>query len=320
MVFQDKAVGDFVNERFVSLKVDAAKGWGKESRKEYKVLGFPTVVFLDAKGEEIDRIVGFNNKKDKYFSTLKDYANGKNTLVKYLAEIKADPDNIKLNFKLGKKYLARFEGKDAAPYFKKVLQLDPENKNGYNDESRCQVAMNEVWASKNIKPLLEVISSLKDQKLLQQCYSTLVRHYMRAKKPEKVVETFETAIQRLDNKVEGLMELGFYYQGKKEYIKAHETFLRCLKHNANAGGAIYQLGKTALLSGKNLKTGLSYLNKYLTYKPKPGEPEWADARWRRGLIFEKQGDVKQAVNEYKQALKLNEKHEAALKELKRLKK
>lgn len=320
MVFQDKAVGDFVNDRFISLKVDAAKGWGKEARKEYKVRGFPTVVFLNTKGEEIDRLVGFNRDKEKYFGNIKDYSEGKNTLIKYLAEIKASPENIKLNFKLGKKYISRYEATDAAPYFKKVLQLDPDNKNGFNGESRCHVAIDEARSNKNIKPLLEVITSLKDQKLLQQCYSTLVRHYIKAKKPEKAVEAFEAAIKRLDDKVAGLMELGFYHQGNKDYDKAREVFLRCLDHDADAGGAIYQIGRNAFYSGKDLKEGLIYLKKYLKYKPKPGDPTWADAHWRCGLIFEKLGELEKAVEEYKQALTLDAKHKASLKELKRLKK
>lgn len=45
-------------DRFVSLKTDAEKE-GKDLAKKYKVNGFPTIVFMDAQGNEWGRIGGY---------------------------------------------------------------------------------------------------------------------------------------------------------------------------------------------------------------------------------------------------------------------
>ncbi len=55
--FKDKAVIQFLNEHFVSIKVDGDKE--KNIVTAYKVPGFPDSRFLDAKGQEIHRLPGF---------------------------------------------------------------------------------------------------------------------------------------------------------------------------------------------------------------------------------------------------------------------
>ena len=320
MVFQDKKIGGFINSLFVSLKANALKGWGKDLRKTCRVRGFPTVIILNPQGKEIDRLVGFDGKKEAYAKNLADFSQGKNTLLKMLTDIKGDENNLLLNHKLARKYISRYELNLAIPYFKKVVQLDPNGKKGFKNEARCYLAVHEARANKNVKPLKIFMAQARDQKLLEIGYQTLIRHFSRAKESKAVIATFEDALRKLNKKVPVYMQLGFYYQEIKDYQKAKETFMRCLKQSPGEGSAIYQLGRNAYFAEKDLKEGLEYFKKYLTLKPKSGDPDWADAHWRRGLIYEKMGDKKKAILEYKKALKLKPDHASALKELKRLKK
>lgn len=57
-VFPQKEVGDFFNPRFVSLKLDMEKGEGPEMAKKWDVNVYPTLMFLDAKGEVLFQTVG----------------------------------------------------------------------------------------------------------------------------------------------------------------------------------------------------------------------------------------------------------------------
>lgn len=57
-IFPQKVVGDFFNKTFVCLKKDMEKGEGVELQKKYSVRAFPTLLFLDASGNEVNRIVG----------------------------------------------------------------------------------------------------------------------------------------------------------------------------------------------------------------------------------------------------------------------
>ena len=52
-VFTDRALGDFMNERFVSLKLDAESGNGANLASLYNVQAYPTLVFLDTRGRVV---------------------------------------------------------------------------------------------------------------------------------------------------------------------------------------------------------------------------------------------------------------------------
>lgn len=56
--FPKKVAGDFFNPKFVAVKFDMEKGEGIDIGKKYDVKMFPTFLILDAKGEEINRVVG----------------------------------------------------------------------------------------------------------------------------------------------------------------------------------------------------------------------------------------------------------------------
>jgi thiol-disulfide isomerase/thioredoxin len=57
-VFPLKEVGDFYNANFVNLKMDMEKGEGPALLKRYGVKGFPTLLFLDHKGNVLYTKVG----------------------------------------------------------------------------------------------------------------------------------------------------------------------------------------------------------------------------------------------------------------------
>lgn len=333
------------------------KGEGKELRKKYNVRGFPTVLFLKSNGDEIDRICGFDGNKEAYFKILNDYVAGKNTLAKMLSDIKRNPDDVDNNFDLGKKYRSRWETEKAAPYFYKVLKLDPKDKKGYKTESLCHTAVYESRVNKNIKPLLSFIASNKDKKFFMHSYYGLVSYYGKSKNKDKVIQTFEEGLKKMPEntewmadyaryvvkekiekryeraielakkavelstekeKIQAYMQLGYFFQDLKRFKDAEKTFLKILKIWPEYTGAIYQLGRNTVFSGEGLKKGLSYFKEYLKHKPKPGDPDWSDALWRMGMIYEKMGNKKQAANQYKKALKLNPDHSASDHALKKL--
>ncbi len=59
-VFSDQNVAAEVNKDFVALKVNPEKGRAnREFVERYQVQGYPTILFLNGKGEEIHRMAGF---------------------------------------------------------------------------------------------------------------------------------------------------------------------------------------------------------------------------------------------------------------------
>jgi tetratricopeptide (TPR) repeat protein len=73
-----------------------------------------------------------------------------------------------------------------------------------------------------------------------------------------------------------------------------------------------------LNTGKEQPRAEGYLRHYLASEPEIGSPSWAAARWRLGLVLEKQGKKTEAVAEIQTAVQLDPKLEDAKKDLKRL--
>lgn len=57
-VFTQSKVGDFFNENFINLKLDMDKTDGKSFGREYVVSAYPTLYFINYKGEVIKQVTG----------------------------------------------------------------------------------------------------------------------------------------------------------------------------------------------------------------------------------------------------------------------
>ena len=85
------------------MKIDAEKGEGIELAKRFGVRGFPTIVFANQKGEEVDRIVGYRGPEE-FLNQLERITSGKNTLPILLSDFQLNPTQFSTLFKLAKKY------------------------------------------------------------------------------------------------------------------------------------------------------------------------------------------------------------------------
>ena len=57
-VFPNEKVGAFYNRHFINMKIDMEKGMGLEFRKKYPVSAFPTLFFINGKGELVQKAKG----------------------------------------------------------------------------------------------------------------------------------------------------------------------------------------------------------------------------------------------------------------------
>jgi thiol-disulfide isomerase/thioredoxin len=63
-VFPQKEVGDFYNANFIAVKIDAEKGEGPAIAKQYAVNAYPTLTYINYKGEVVHKFVGSTDVKD----------------------------------------------------------------------------------------------------------------------------------------------------------------------------------------------------------------------------------------------------------------
>lgn len=102
-------------------------------KREYGVAGYPTVVLAKPDGSEIDRIYGYAEGA-KFVSTVDDYLADRNTLGDYLRRSETEP-SMKLYAMIAKKYTGRSKFEDSEKFYRRIIQEDPNNKEGYSDSA-----------------------------------------------------------------------------------------------------------------------------------------------------------------------------------------
>lgn len=60
--FKEASVGDFFNAEFINLKIDMEEGQGLEFRKKYPVSAYPTLMFINGKGDIVHKATGAQDK------------------------------------------------------------------------------------------------------------------------------------------------------------------------------------------------------------------------------------------------------------------
>ncbi len=128
-IFPQKEAGDFYNANFISYKVNAEKGEGPALAKQYKVAGYPTLAYLNYKGEVVHRLTSSMDVKELIehgkmaLTPQDDYEKlkagflknelDKDDLYRYLVIVKTKGDN-------------READKVFERYFDKVAKIDGE--------------------------------------------------------------------------------------------------------------------------------------------------------------------------------------------------
>jgi thioredoxin-related protein len=126
--YSDENVGKLSNARFIALKINAEQGEGIDLAKKYEVQGFPTIVFYDADGNEIDRVVGFQEPR-KFVTSLKVADAGGMKGLERLVTTKAGKNDAALWLSLAERYAESPETqKKALAAYERVMTLDPKNK------------------------------------------------------------------------------------------------------------------------------------------------------------------------------------------------
>lgn len=137
-VYTNPEVAGFANTYQINWKIDAEKGEGVELAKKYNVSGYPTIVFVDGSGEEIDRIIGYLPAKD-FLVLMREFAAGK-TVTSLKKSLESNPDDVEANFRLGKRSLDLGITDEAKKCFERVVALDPGNKKGFTDDAELYLA------------------------------------------------------------------------------------------------------------------------------------------------------------------------------------
>jgi tetratricopeptide (TPR) repeat protein len=99
--------------------------------------------------------------------------------------------------------------------------------------------------------------------------------------------------------------LGYFQQNQKRWSAAFGTFDQILERFPAEKQALFQIGKTAAVSGQQVDAGIRALQRYVKHKPKADEPPLSWAQYRLGQLLERQKKPDEAAGAYRRALELD---------------
>lgn len=112
-------------------------------------------------------------------------------------EFDENPEDVDMNYRMGKKFQQRYEMEKAQDYLKKVLELDQDDQKGYKEECSYEVAVWESRTTRDPEPINAFITAFPDsEKFLKNAYYNLAFTYERAKDKENVAETYSVMMQK----------------------------------------------------------------------------------------------------------------------------
>ncbi|NIM16010.1 MAG: thioredoxin fold domain-containing protein [Candidatus Aminicenantes bacterium] len=124
-----KMINYFKKENYVLIKVNPEKDRAAENK--FKVYSYPTLVIFNAKGNEIDRILGYQSTEE-LVKALEDLKKGIGTLEDLLnrykkVKEKKTKETFGLMFRILDKYIARADYPDGLNLIGKIVEMDKDN-------------------------------------------------------------------------------------------------------------------------------------------------------------------------------------------------
>lgn len=275
-VYSRKDVSDFANSYQINYKIDAEKGEGIDFAKKYKVRGYPTILFLDSEGNEIDRIYGYVPAKE-FMEMMIDYNKGINTYSYLINALQTDPNNVEANLKFAEKLMTLDELDKAREHLNKIIEVDPQNSLGKTDDAKFKLAS---LSDKKIiiTELLDFIKENPDSDQLRDAYIVLAESYFYVNEdPESSEKYFREALslfpddemvqssygQFLNSKAAKIMNDSLATEKNiKEGLLFIEAALPFVKGSVNEASSFYIQAKL-LFTLKDYHSALEAINKSL---------------------------------------------------------
>lgn len=201
--------------------------------------------------------------------------------------------------------------------FEKAVALDPKSVDAHFDLARFYVLAPGIMGGsvEKAKAQAEAVNRL-DSLQGHQCYAMI---YEETKQNDLAEKEYDAALKENPGDRRTRFLVGLHYQTHSRYSEAFEIFEKLAREEPPDRGALYQIGKTAILSGKNLDRGEECLRRYLQGgEPAENEPSLAWAHYRLGMVLELKGDKPHARTEYTETLRLQPDHAEAKKALAKL--
>ncbi|HYJ04542.1 MAG TPA: tetratricopeptide repeat protein [Chthoniobacterales bacterium] len=202
--------------------------------------------------------------------------------------------------------------------FEKAIELDPLNLEARNDLAIMYVAVPRLLGGSKAKAAEQVAFIRRHDPALA---TQIDGDFLASEKKYDAALAAYTESARLHSRPIIHVRISLVHQQKKKWEESFAALERALAIDANHPLALYQIGRTAALSGQQLERGEKCLRTYLAMpvREELENPSIAAAHSRLGNILEKKGDATGARAEYETALKIDPKQKLAREALTKMK-
>jgi tetratricopeptide (TPR) repeat protein len=223
------------------------------------------------------------------------------------------PEDSEVYRWLGQAYLSKLQdasmfkklslSKNTRKAYLKSIELDPENIQARASLASFYFNAPSVAGGSKQKGLEQVEEIRKRD--ARTAHLLLGRMHNGDKEPAKAKQEYRAAIRLDPSDPDPYYILGVICQQEKEWEEAFEAFEAGVRETGDAR-SLYQIGRTAVFSGTHLERAKEALTQYIARAPEAATmPTEAHARWRLGMLYEKEGRKDLARREYREALKVD---------------
>jgi thioredoxin-related protein len=222
-VFENKFNTEFLNKYFHLVQVSPADSIYNSLWKYFKLEYQSSVIFMDKRGKEIDRTVGYNGDRNAYINFLKDVSEGKYLYNEIFDAYQKDTIDAVNNFILANKHLYRYELQDAIKQYNKVLVYDPEDRLGLHPECKYKIAESELMLTGNLDKMRECIKAEEKNVFIPKAYEYLINDLLDKKDKDGCISLCKDAFKKYPDSWEILNKYAWAictFKIKEEYEKA----------------------------------------------------------------------------------------------------
>ncbi len=176
-------------ERFNSIKINSGEKNGSKIADQYNVVGVPHVIFTDAEGSEIDRLIGYS-PPEEYIPMVKDILNGVNTLPALEKEYTEKSDDIDVWVKLAKKYSKMGRSDDAKNLYNQLIAANPENRAEELETAHFYLAKYD-WEQNDISSLTKFIAQFSSSTHITSAWRLIARYHSAQEDTSAEVEAMQ---------------------------------------------------------------------------------------------------------------------------------
>jgi len=133
----------------------------------------------------------------------------------------------------------------------------------------------------------------------------LARVYSDREMNAEALASYQKAVESDPSDRHSYYALGFHQQAQERWHGAFDAFEAALERFPGDPDALYQIGRTGVLSGQRLERARKTLLEYLALEDFEDTPGEAAARWRLGMVYEQLGNLANAVEQFEASVRLD---------------